>query len=250
LVAIIRGVGERAAGEEARSSKTLRRYAAESRTLGSSALLTAPIVLLYEAGLLWIGDRGIRNAADALIDQGLAALGRTCALAVNLFVLLAFVGLAVRSRARRATPVGLLVPVLLESGLYACLLAPALAMLSRRLLSSPVTEDLLRGLVLSLGAGFYEELVFRLLAIGGLVALLRRATGTVGGWTSAALLGVSSLAFSLFHHVGAGSEPFTTGAFVMRFVAGLLLGAIFILRGFGVVCYTHVIYDVLCMSSR
>jgi Type II CAAX prenyl endopeptidase Rce1-like len=231
----------------------LRRYAQESRSLGNSALLTAPIVLLYEVGLIVLGDRGVRNAADALIDRGLMALGRPTALLVNLLVLGAFVAFALRSSRRKATPIGLFIPVILESAAYAALLAPALMTIARRMMSAPPARGALEGVVLALGAGFYEELVFRLAAIGGVLVVLDRGLGLRNGWIVAALLVLAGIGFSAFHHVGAGGEPLDLGdpqsraVFVMRSVAGVLLGSLFILRGFGIACYTHVIYDLLCL---
>ena len=237
-------------GRMAKRTWTLRRYASESRTLGNSALLTAPIVLGYEVGLLFLGERGIRNAADALIDHGLTAFGSPVAIVVNLLVLAGFVTFALTSAPRKATPIGLFVPVVLESALYACMLAPALMSISRRMIAPQEPLGPLDGLVLSLGAGFYEELVFRLGAIGGGFLLFKRVFGVTSGWAALCLIVVSAAAFSMFHHVGPGAEPFTVSVALMRFVAGLLLGALFVLRGFGVVCYTHVIYDLLCLSGR
>jgi hypothetical protein len=225
----------------------LRRYAKESRLLGNSALLTAPIVLLYEAGLLVLGDRGVRNAADALIDRGLMALGRPAALAINLLVLGGFVAFALRSSSRKATPIGLFIPVMLESAAYAALLAPALMTIARRMMAAPAPRGTLEGVVLSLGAGFYEELVFRLVAIGGVLVAFDRAFGVRNGWVVVAVLVLAAVGFSAFHHAGAGGEPFTVPVFVMRAIAGVLLGALFILRGFGIACYTHVVYDLLCL---
>jgi hypothetical protein len=240
-------VGE--SGAKAAGASTLRRYAEESRSLGNSALLTAPVVLAYEVGLLLLGDRAVRNAADALIDQGLTALGRPAALAINLLVLAAVVVYALRKAPRKVTPLGLLLPVLLESALYACLLAPALSIIGRRMMAAPASQGFLEGLVLSLGAGFYEELVFRLAAVGGVLTLLERVFRVTSGWVTLAVLVGSALLFSWFHHAGPGGEPFTTRVFVMRSVAGILLGGVFIVRGFGVACYTHLIYDVLCLHA-
>lgn len=244
-------MGERA-GTKAQAkaaSWTLRRYAQDSRSLGSSALLTAPVVLAYEVGLLALGDRAVRNAADALIDQGLTALGRPAALAINLVVLGAFVVYALRAAPRKATPFGLLLPVILESALYACLLAPALMIIGRRMMAAPVPSTLLEGIVLSLGAGFYEELVFRLAAVGGVLIALERGLHVTSGWATVLVLVGAGVAFSWFHHAGAGGERFEAPVFVMRAVAGILLGGLFLLRGFGVACYTHVIYDVLCLHT-
>jgi Type II CAAX prenyl endopeptidase Rce1-like len=232
---------------KAAAAWTLRRYAQESRSLGNSALLTAPVVLAYEVGLLILGDRAVRNAADALIDQGLTALGRTAALAINLLVLAAFLVYAFKSAPRKATPFGLLAPVLLESALYASLLAPALMIIGRRMMASPEPSGVAEGVVLALGAGFYEELVFRLAAVGGVLVALERGLRVTSGWATVAVLFAAGIGFSWFHHAGAGGERFEAPVFVMRAVAGILLGGLFLLRGFGVACYTHVIYDILCL---
>jgi hypothetical protein len=241
-------VGEtaRSTARTAASPWTIRRYADESRTLGNSALVTAPVVLLYEVGLLLLGDRGPQNAAGALIDRGLMALGRPGALAVNLLVLAGFLVFAIRRRPRKATPLGLLVPVILESAAYACVLGASLR-ISQRLPLGPALPEGTEGVVLALGAGFYEELVFRLVAVGGTLVLLDRLFGRPSPWLVLVVLVVSAVGFSAFHHAGPGSERFTASAFVARSVAGVLLGALFILRGFGVACYTHVIYDLLCV---
>jgi hypothetical protein len=208
-------------------------------------------VLAYEVGLLALGDRAVRNAADALIDQGLTALGRPAALAINLVVLGAFVFYALRAAPRKAaTPFGLLLPVILESALYACLLAPALMIVGRRMMAGPAPSTALEGIVLSLGAGFYEELVFRLAAVGGVLIALERGFRVTSGWATVLVLVGAGLAFSWFHHAGAGGEEFKADVFVARAVAGVLLGGLFLLRGFGVACYTHVIYDVLCLHIR
>lgn len=241
-------VGEtarRAAGKAA-SPWTIRRYVEESRTLGNSALITAPVVLLYEVGLLVLGDRGPQNAAGALIDRGLTALGRPGALAVNLVVLAAFLAFAVRATPRKATPLGLLLPVVLESAAYACLLGASLRISQRLPLAAALPRGA-EGVVLALGAGFYEELVFRLAAVGGTLVVLDRVLLKKSPWIVVIVLVASAAAFSAFHHAWPGSERFTASAFVARSIAGVLLGALFILRGFGVACYTHVIYDLLCV---
>jgi membrane protease YdiL (CAAX protease family) len=102
-------------------------------------------------------------------------------------------------------------------------------------------------LVMSIGAGLYEELVFRLLAVSGAYALLHRffRMTPVGAAVLAILM--ASLLFSAYHHVGAGGEPWDAGIFAFRFLAGVILSWLFLLRGFAVVCWTHALYDVLCV---
>lgn len=105
------------------------------------------------------------------------------------------------------------------------------------------------GVVLSLGAGFYEELAFRvcLFAILGRLVWLAFFSNPlpfakVLFWLGWAVF--SSAAFSAWHHFGAFGEPFTLQAFVFRWVSGLAFTAIFALRGFAPAVWTHALYDI------
>jgi hypothetical protein len=103
--------------------------------------------------------------------------------------------------------------------------------------------DAVTQFALSLGAGLYEELVFRVLLVGGLYAILIRFADKTVAYTSAAL--VAAALFSAVHYIGAFGDPFTLSSFVFRFLFGLMLNVLFILRGFGVAAWTHAIYDIL-----
>ena len=41
-----------------------------------------------------------------------------------------------------------------------------------------------------------------------------------------------------------GSESFSQDAFTIRFIAGILLGLLYINRGFGITAITHSFYDI------
>lgn len=97
---------------------------------------------------------------------------------------------------------------------------------------------------LSIGAGIYEELVFRLVLVSIImmigVDLLKLKTGTVA---IVAIL-VSSLLFAAYHHAPLGSEPFAWPAFIFRSIAGVYLAIIFWLRGYGSAAGAHAAYNV------
>ena len=101
-------------------------------------------------------------------------------------------------------------------------------------------------LVISAGAGFHEELIFRLILMGGLAWLLTGVTGQRRAWLIA--LVVSSLAFSIAHHIGPAGEAFTFGAFVYRALAGAFFAVVYQVRGFAVAVWTHALYDVYVLS--
>jgi membrane protease YdiL (CAAX protease family) len=104
------------------------------------------------------------------------------------------------------------------------------------------------GFVMSLGAGFYEEIAFRVILFGLGAKVLRlfaepisdeRARVISFGWAI-----VCALVFSGWHYLGAFGDPFELRSFVFRWVCGLAFTLIYVLRGFAPVVWTHVIYDV------
>ena len=104
---------------------------------------------------------------------------------------------------------------------------------------------LLDQVALSIGAGIYEELVFRLMAVSLMVMvgvdLLRRDPAVVA---VVAVL-VSSLVFAAYHHRPIGQEPFTVTSFLFRVLAGAYLAVIFWYRGYGPAAGCHAAYNLL-----
>jgi membrane protease YdiL (CAAX protease family) len=98
--------------------------------------------------------------------------------------------------------------------------------------------------MLSLGAGLYEELLFRVLLVSGLALAGRRLLGWSPRAAGAVAVGVSAVAFSAFHYVGPYGDPFTLPSFTFRALAGLAFSALYLTRGFGITAWTHALYDV------
>jgi hypothetical protein len=95
-----------------------------------------------------------------------------------------------------------------------------------------------------IGAGIYEEAVFRLAFIPALYALGRLLL-LPGVVASTIAITASSMLFSIAHHVGVPGEGFTWYAFVFRWLAGVYFSWVFVVRGFGIAVGTHVAYDCL-----
>src|SRR5690606_26510975 len=114
-------------------------------------------------------------------------------------------------------------PVILEAAIYALTLGALGALVVEKLLGLGLTMG---SLISALGAGVHEELVFRLGAFAGLVALLAR-TRLPRRVSILIALAVSSALFAAAHHVGVHGEPFTAHAFAYRCVAGFAFGLIF-----------------------
>ena len=95
-----------------------------------------------------------------------------------------------------------------------------------------------------LGAGVYEEALFRLVLVPVLFGLLRLLQ-TPQVLASALAVTGSALLFSLAHHAGTPGEAFTWFAFVFRWMAGVFFAWVFVIRGFGIAVGTHTAYDIL-----
>lgn len=95
---------------------------------------------------------------------------------------------------------------------------------------------------LAIGAGLYEELVFRLFLLTFIHLVATEYLKLSPTLSFALAIGISSALFAAYHFSPA--NPFTWAAFGFYFAAGLYLGMLFVLRGFGIVAMTHAFYDL------
>ncbi|HLL89340.1 MAG TPA: CPBP family intramembrane glutamic endopeptidase [Tepidisphaeraceae bacterium] len=103
-------------------------------------------------------------------------------------------------------------------------------------------------IVLSIGAGIYEELVFRLVAFTFLSFVLRDLFQLPNVLSGLLIVLVSALAFSAYHYLG--NEQFDLPTFAFRTIAGVYFGGMFLARGFGVTAGSHAAYDILVTLLR
>ena len=120
---------------------------------------------------------------------------------------------------------------------------------------APPSNTYYANLITSIGAGIYEELVFRLILLGLILMLLEdllkiRSAIAVGVATS-----LSALLFALHHYYGfdlAGRfiqlEDFNVGSFIFRALAGVYFAVLFHFRGYGIVAGTHGFYNIIFFS--
>jgi membrane protease YdiL (CAAX protease family) len=215
----------------------------------------APLLAAYEAGVQWLGGRdadSMRNGADFWIRNALERFGLNSPwLVPGMIVVGLLVWHVARQETWRVSP-GMLGGMLAESLLFAVALVvlgeiesaavrhlrqamPAAALGSQRV--APLA-------VMYVGAGIYEEVLFRLCLLPMCYGLFR--TGGLGhGWSAGLAVVGTSLAFSLAHYVGPAGESFQLFTFWFRTVAGLFFALLFVLRGFGIAVGAHAAYDLL-----
>jgi membrane protease YdiL (CAAX protease family) len=234
--------------EDARPNDEPGGYFHWSRDAAVGLFSVLPLWLVYEL-LRRLCAPDDRNGAESMLIQGLARFGdRGHLVATACFAVLVFA--AARSLVRRRVPwLRVSAVIALEGTVYALMLGPLASALAvpalRASVSAPEQSSLLVDLVGSLGAGIFEELVFRLGLMSALVWIALRAVRawSLPRWVAGGFaIVVSALVFSWFHHLC--GQPYERSVFLFRTMAGVLLGLLMWVRGYGVCVYTHAIYDV------
>jgi len=113
------------------------------------------------------------------------------------------------------------------------------------------SESLLASIVTGIGAGIYEELVFRLILICLLMLLFQDVLRFSHKNSIILSVLVSAGLFSAHHHIVfvngqlALSAAFNWTEFGFRTIAGVYFAVLFAIRGFGITAGTHAFYDII-----
>ena len=242
-----------------KKKSTFEGYLQYTRSPLGSFLMVLPLLIAYHAiGLLAnFGHRhSVINGADAIVQNFMATIGVGGWLGSWMALALIAGIICFRKDAEtRKDPVkpGYFLPLLLESGLYAMLFGSVVAYVTSLVLPFGGLLQIGGGglswgqrLAASLGAGLYEELVFRLVLCGGSILLLLKLGLKTG---PAAFISVmaSSFIFSLFHYIGPYADAWQVTSFTFRLIAGIAFAGLFYARGFAVAAWTHALYDVFLL---
>ena len=227
-------------------------YLLKSKTSFYSFLFTLPLFFLYEINILflsWDDILVVRNGADFLMRNILESFGIYGLYGLGLVF---FLGLLItyiffiKEDQQKEVNVNFLFIMLAESMLWSVVLY-FLLFKFMVLLMNPVGKTILQQVTLAIGAGIYEEFLFRVILIAGLSGIL----GFVFMWdkTFKNIIAVvlSGGIFSAFHFMGEYGDFFSMELFLIRFFAGLILGVLYMYRGFGITAYTHSIYDLIVL---
>ena len=231
------------------------RYYEDSRAPRYSILFALPLLLAYETlawGLTDPSAPSVRNGADVILKSLFLWLGGQRGLLVFEVLLVAVGGwLVVRDWKRHPGPLrfGVFGGMLGESAALALVVGVVVRRLTSTLLhflplSTPSGLDLQTQLLISLGAGIYEELLFRVILVGALAAFATKILRLSPRGAGILACIVGALLFSAFHYVGPYGDKLELPSFLFRFLAGLVFSALYLLRGFGITAWTHALYDV------
>jgi CAAX amino terminal protease family. len=228
---------------------------------------TLPLFIVYHGGLWWLNnfsDLRWANAADIAIADALGKLGMAGPLLSFIFVVMVFLLMQSFSKKTWQRPsFTTWFVMILESFVFAL----PVFMLSRLVVSflDTVSFSALYGedaiswqanLILSCGAGVYEEFLFRLILMGIIIIFLDKILRIKSGWKYIIAAVLQALVFAASHHLPSGPEAILSiedfqmylPAFSFRTVAGIYFAFLYIERGFGIAAGSHALYDLLVVA--
>jgi hypothetical protein len=221
--------------------------------------LTLPIFLGYHLGVVFLD---VRNAADVvtglLLRVAEGNLWMYLLIVASIGVVMSGVFAALGRG--QAFHVNKFVQIMIEGAVYAFVMGVLTTHIVGTIFAGPIeNESGFVGVVMSFGAGFYEELTFRVLLFGlgakllvwlfarQKLSLVGRSEGllTLRAFVTMVVWGlVCACVFSGIHYVGAYGDKFRLASFTFRLILGVILTLIYVTRGFAAAVWTHALYDV------
>ena len=218
-----------------------------------SFLFTIPLFLIYEIGIFLTSTDDmfvLRNGADALMRQILATFGIAGLYWIGAIFFIGFIITFILQRKYwEETQIhsDYFLLMMMESVAWSVLIYFLMSNVYL-LLMNPTGSMLVQQVTLAVGAGIYEEFLFRVLLIAGISVIL----GFIFQWSEKtrnwAAMVIAAGIFSSFHFIGEYGDFFSFNIFMVRFLAGIALGTLYFLRGFGITAWSHAVYDLIVLT--
>jgi len=230
-------------------------YFSYSKNILVSIIFIIPFLIIYEI-ICFLYFRGmtyqIRNSADIIIRRFFDFFGTfsESAYALTLFasILLIFF-IKKKDLSKIKVRFKYLFFMLFEGFLLGLLLLFLLNDISITSFRDIVYQDnLLLNLYLCIGAGIWEEILFRFFLFSFIYKFFSKDQKNNMFLYFYISVFLSSLLFSMFHYIGNSVEVFHLHTFIIRFIAGIYLALLYYFRGFGITAMTHISYDFILVS--
>jgi len=236
----------------AKTVSALRQYLNSSKSLHYGLILTLPALAIYEIGVVILFQDSffeLRNSGEVLLRSLFESLGLTNPLIVSGILLALFMIVMIRGYRIEKKPgihANYIVYMLLESMLWGGFIFISLQFFTQLPLQMVSMKDKLSNINLAIGAGIFEELIFRMVVISSLLVVLQRGL-SMGSRISVPLaIFFSAFVFAGFHLF---MEMYSFPIFSQRMFGGILLGSLFYARGYGISVYAHIIYNFLILAE-
>ena len=183
--------------------------------------LTLPVFIGYHLGVVFLNVKNASDVVTGLLLQ-VAEGSKAMYLLLTAAIGVVFAGVfAWRSRGQ-AFRLSKFAQIAVEGVVYALLMRLAGAYVVGSLFAGKVHLGGFGGVVMSLGAGFYEELLWRVGLFGAGALVVRWLVPERGKRIVATLVWAlaAAAAFSGWHHVGELGDPWNAKVFAFRTVCG------------------------------
>ncbi len=226
------------------------RYLKESSHPHYGSIVSLAMLALYEILIISTPSNGyiIRNGPDAWFRNIFSILGISSHQMSFVLITLSLISIIYFYDSKVAIKGKIFLAIIAESIILAMISGALINWVIAGLLmmSNSITGSVFGDLGLSIGAGLFEELFFRVFLTTLLIWLGRSIFKKKLFAITFAVITASFL-FSLAHYVGSGSDNLETYSFLFRFFAGIWFTSIYSTRGFAVVALTHAFYDIFVL---
>ncbi len=236
----------------AKKDSALHHYLNSSKSLHYSLILTLPALAIYELGIVVLFKDSffeLRNTGEILLRNLFETVGLSNPLIVSGILLILFIIVMTRGYKIEKRPgihANYVVYMLVESMLWGGFIFIALQLFTQIPLQLMTMEDKLSNINLAIGAGIFEELIFRLVVISSILVILNRGISIELRYSVPLAIVSSAIIFAAFHLF---LEVYTFPVFSQRVFGGILLGSIFYARGYGISVYSHIVYNLLILAN-
>ena len=237
----------------------IENYWFSTKTPLYSLIFTLPLFFIYELGIIFTSKNelmSLRNGADSIMRETLEIFGIFGFYGIGaIFLLSIIVVFAFHKKYLHEIKfkIDYLFLMMVESFFWSILLYVFMSFIlknSHLLILGTRSKLLIQQVILSVGAGIYEELVFRVF----LITIISIIVGFIFQWSSFLsnwlAIFISAGLFSSFHFIGEFGDWFSFNVFMIRFFAGIVLGSLYFIRGFGITAWTHSIYDLIVLTNN
>ena len=235
-------------------NKSKFNYFIYSKNIITSLFFIFPFILLYESiCFLYFKNSTyqVRNSADVVVRNFFDIFGpySDYLYALTLSAILLFIYFINKSlKFKNVIEFKYLIIMFFEGILFGLLLVLLLNNINYiNTYNVDYQIGLLLNLYLSIGAGIWEEILFRLFIFTFIYKIIKYYV-SIDFYNLFISVFLSSIIFSTFHYVGINSDIFNIHSFIIRFLGGVFLSLLFYYRGFGIASISHISYDFILTS--
>ncbi len=228
-------------------------YIEDARRPLHSLIFLLPLILAYEIGAARLDPstsfvQSDRVIAYHLMELFFSVLGAAGIILPGFLIIAILLITHIVSRDRWTVRTATLLGMMGESLVWTAPLFLLNRFIRYTALEQSSPTAWLDNVIISTGAGVYEELIFRLILVTAIVILLEDVLKLKQRRALIVAVVLAAVLFAAHHHQPLGRESYEFGRFAFRTMAGVYLGALFLLRGYGITAGCHAVYNVIVVT--